>query len=170
MLLALSLAQASCRIVNTNPEDELNASLGLASEAVNSQFTVEAPPNWSTYQIGDGIGLQVKVVGEDEVSFTYDFGARIFTRVDDHWVELENSMRYPEGSIILSSRPQPTRKAQIVIVAPVIPADDTPITLRIILFGEIYRDGKRTGETTAASINVDLYPKPQPETPNGHKF
>lgn len=170
MLLALSLAQAGCRTGSTNPEEELNASLGLASEAVNSRFTVEAPPNWSTLQIGDGIGLQVKVVAEDEISFAYDFGARIFTRVEDRWVELENSMRYPEGSIILSSEPQPTRKAQIVIVAPNISTSDTPITVRIILFGEMFRDGKLTGEITAALINIDLYPKPQPEKPNNHEF
>ncbi len=170
MLLALSLVQAGCRSGGNNPEEELNESLGLASEAVNSRFTVEAPPNWSTFQIGDGIGLQVKVVSEDEISFAHNFGARIFTRVEDRWVELENAIRYPEGSIILSSRPQPTRKAQIVIVAPIITDSDTPTTVRIILFGKIFRDGKVTSEITAASINIDLYPKPQPENPNSHKF
>lgn len=170
MLLALSVVQASCRTGSINPEEELNETLGLASEAVNSRFTVEAPPNWSTFQIGDGIGLQVKVVSEDEISFTYDFGARIFTRVKDRWVELENSMRYPEGSITLSSEPQPTRKAQIVIVAPIISTSDTPITVRVILFGKIFRDGKVTGDITAASINIDLYPRSQPENPNSHKF
>jgi len=169
-LLIISLVQLSCRSNGgRNLEEELYTALGIPAGEVNARFVVEAPGDWSTFWIGDGIGLRVRVNSVDEISFAYNFGARIFRQVEEGWLEIENSMRYPEGSIVLSSEPKPTRKAQIVVVAPVLTETAEPVTIKIVLQGHIYRDGAATEEITASAIDITLHPKPQPKIPDNRK-
>lgn len=133
--------------------------IGIPAEEMNTKVQLTAPDGWNTFKIGDVIGLDVGIISEDQIAFSPDYGARMFTYQDGHWKEIANFMTYPEGSIILSPRHGNYLNDGAADIDPILPDTTNSLTLRIILVGNIYRDGHVTDEKTAAYIDVNLTPK-----------
>jgi hypothetical protein len=132
--------------------------LNFSDIEMNQRFILEAPKGLNTFKIGEIISLIVDVKSNDQIAFENDYGARIFLLEDTGWVEIPNHVKYPVGQILLSeSKGDPFQKGEADIV-PKLEDETNSVTLRIILIGNIYRDGKITKDQTAAYIDIELEP------------
>jgi len=155
LLICLSLF--GCKSENGLSTD-LYEILGIASEEINTKFTISAPNGWNSFRIGDSIGLVIDLVSKDQISFSYDYGAKIYINERNKWIEIENIAKYPVGSFIVTPDMLP-QDIPGAVVDPKIQKTDEPITVWVILFGDILtKDGKFTGDKTAASISIQLNP------------
>jgi len=148
----------ACKAKPTIPTDAM-PDIGIPAEEMNTKMEITAPDGWNTNKIGDHIGLNVGVISEDQISFPPDYGARMFIFQNGQWNEVANFMTYPGGSIVVSPRNGNYLNDEATDVLPILSDVKTPVTLRIILVGSIYRDGKVTAEKTAGYIDVNLTPK-----------
>jgi hypothetical protein len=132
--------------------------IGIPPDEYSKDFKLSAPEGWNTFKVGDAVGLAVEVVSSDQIAFAQDFGARLFIYENNQWVEVANFMNYPEGYLILSPAKNDPLKFGAAFVDPLLPDSNRAVTLRTVLVGNIYRDGKITDEIAAAYIDVDLKP------------
>ena len=87
------------------------------------------------------------------------YGARIFVYSDSSgaWVEVDDRIvSASESEDILVPKGQGMNWGAPLSVGPSIPDTRRPVTVRIVVIGEIYRDGQRTGEEVGAYIDVTL--------------
>jgi hypothetical protein len=133
--------------------------IGIPHEEMNTKIHLTAPDGWNTFKIGDEVSLSVEVISNDKISFPPDYGARMFILENSKWKEIPNFMKYPEGNLIISQTNGNYLNVGGAPVDPLIPDQTKPVLLRIILVGNIYRDGQVTAEKTAAYIDVKMTPK-----------
>jgi hypothetical protein len=152
----LLILMVGCRQVSTEPQ---MPELGIPEDEINSRFLIKAPAGWNTFKVGKVIVLDVEVTSNDQVEFDYANGIRIFALEGNEWIEIQNLMNYPEGSILLSPAKGDPFKTGGVGVVPLLEKSNDKVTLRIVLIGTIYKDGQKTNELTAAYVDILLHPK-----------
>lgn len=89
------------------------------------------------------------------------YGTRVFvySESDGEWVEVEDlSTPVSEVEDILVPKGQGMNWGAPIFVVPSLPDPHRPVTVRIVVIGEIYRNGRRTGEKVGAYIDVTLKP------------
>ena len=82
----------------------------------------------------------------------------MFIYENSHWVRVVNFPKYPDGYIILSPAKLDPLMFGAAVVDPFLPDIHKPVILRVILIGNIYRDGEISDEETGAYIDVVLKP------------
>lgn len=132
--------------------------LGIPIGEFNTRIRLMVPDGWNTYRINHVVGINVDVITTDKIAFGYDYGARIFKLEDGKWIEIPNLEKYPKGYFILMPSQGDPLKQQAASVFPFLSNNKKAVTLRIILIGNIYRDGQITDEQTAGYIDVRLTP------------
>jgi hypothetical protein len=132
--------------------------IGLPDSEMNTRIRLQAPDGWNTLKIGDVVGIDVEVISDDQIAFSHDYGAKIFIYEDQEWREIPNLMKYPDGYLLLTDARGDVFKKGVASVAPVLPKTDKAVLMRIILIGNIYRNGQITTEQTAAYIDLELKP------------
>lgn len=131
--------------------------IGIPEEEMNSRVQLEAPEGWNTFKNGEVIGLNIIVISDDQIAIKSD-GAKIFLLQDGVWEEIPNLLKYPAGFNLFSpSKDDPFEQGAIAIL-PQIPKEVQTVKLRIVLIGNIYRNGQITDDQTAAYIDVELTP------------
>ena len=116
------------------------------------------PETINTFKTKESINLVIKVISSDQIWFKSDYGVRLFVYEDAKWDEVGNDENYPTGNIILSPADNDAFKNGATVIWPRLPDSTKPVTIRIILVGNVYRDGKMTNEVTAGYIDVNLKP------------
>ncbi len=90
------------------------------------------------------------------------YGARVFVYSESsaEWDEVENHVipASEGGEDILVPKGEGINWIAGVLVVPSIPDASRAVTLRIVVIGEIYREGRRTGEEVGAYLDVTLRP------------
>jgi hypothetical protein len=108
------------------------------------------------------VTLLIENHSNDQVRFLAPgYGARIFVYSESSgaWVEVDDRIvSTSESEDILVPKGQGMNWGAIVSVGPSIPDTRRPVTVRIVVTGEIYRDGQRTGEEVGAYMDVTLQP------------
>lgn len=109
------------------------------------------------------ITLLIENHSNDQIWFLAPgYGARIFVYSESSgaWVEIgDRIVSASESEDILVPKGQGINYGAIVSVGPSFTPDTRrPVTVRIVVIGEIYRDGRRTGEKVGAYIDVTLQP------------
>lgn len=132
--------------------------IGIPQAEINTRIKLLAPDGWNTFEQGDDMSLVVDIYSDDQIQFTYDFGARMFMLEDQEWVEVQNSVRYPSGSFVLSPSEGNLQKTGAVVLDPVIPQTDHSVLLRVFVIGNIYSNDQVTDEKTATYIDLELNP------------
>jgi len=121
-------------------------SLAIANEA--SVLDPEAPINFI-----------LENASQSEVRFQPGYGARMFAYVSDEqrWVEVENRADYigREDTLAPSSDPSGNWMA-LVTVAPDIAGIELPVTLRVVVEGDVLSGGTATGERASAYADIML--------------
>lgn len=145
-----------CRQVSTEPQ---MPDVGIPEDEINSRFLIKAPSGWNTFKAGKVIVMDVEVTSNDQIEFDEANGIRIFMLERNDWIEIQNLMNYPGGSILLSPAKGDPFKNGTVAVVPLLEKSNDKVKLRIVLIGTIYKDGQKTNELTAAYIDILLNPK-----------
>ena len=141
-----------------SPDEEAFATLvpgsmntGLRLKLVEVNETLSGAPT---------ITLFLENHSSDQVWFLApQYGARIFvySQSNGKWVEVDDlSTPVSEVEDILVPKGQGINWGAEVFVVPSIPDARAPVTVRIVVTGEVYRDGQRTGEEVGAYIDVTL--------------
>jgi len=106
------------------------------------------------------ITLLLENRSRDQVWFLApQYGTRIFVYSESNgeWVEVDDlSTPVSEVEDILVPKGQGMNWLAEVFAVPSIPDTRETVTVRIVVTGEIYRDGQRTGEEVGAYIDVTL--------------
>jgi hypothetical protein len=132
--------------------------LGIPANEFNSRVRLIAPYGLNNFKINDSVNLSVEVISNDQIMFRTDYGARIFELQDHAWVEVPNLTTYPEGYYLLFPSKGDPFKQGVASVFPVLKDQNQPVRLRIVIIGNIYREGQMTDEQTAGYIDVVLKP------------
>ena len=125
-------------------------------EEINTRVQLAALSSLNTFQTHNSVQVVIEVISDDQIAFDYD--ARIFIYQDQQWVEVENLTTYPEEKQILSPARGDPYKLGMTSVYPILPDPSRAVTLRLVVVGNIVRDGQITEEQTAAYIDVELRP------------
>jgi hypothetical protein len=132
--------------------------VGIPVVEMNTRIHLQAPDGWNSFKIGDVVGIDVEVISDDQIAFSHDYGAKIFIYEDQEWREIPNFMKYPEGNMILTQANGNYFKHGGVELDPIFPDGSKSVVIRVILIGNIYRNGQITNEQTAAFIDLKLKP------------
>jgi hypothetical protein len=142
---------------STNGTPEM-PDIGIPLDQFNTQFKIVAPDGWNTFKVGDGVTLDIEVIGDNPIAFKADYGAALFVLKEDHWVEVANMMKYPKGYFFLEPARGEAFKTGAASVDPILNDIHEAITLRVILIGNIVKDKQITDERVAGYIDVELKP------------
>jgi len=108
------------------------------------------------------ITLLIENRSNDQVWFLAPkYGSRLFvySESDEKWIEIENRIiSVTESGDILVPKGQGMNWVAVVSVVPTISDTDKTVTVRVVVVGEVYRDGQRTGEKVGAYTDVTLQP------------
>lgn len=132
--------------------------IGIPANEMNTKIRISAPEGWNTYKTNDDISLDIKIISEEEIAFPSNYGARLFTRRNHEWIEIANLTHYPEGIFLLVPYDNKPFNIGATSVFPILSDPSEPITIRIILVGNVFKDGQVTDEVTAGYVDVDLKP------------
>jgi hypothetical protein len=148
-LLILSLC-ASCSSTDTDfPK------IGFPLEMMNKVIKIKDIPEFgNTHRNNDILALQVVNLNDKTLAFEHDSCFLIFSKPEEDWVIVENSMHYPTEIRVLP--PNNISPGGIVLtISPYIPDMSEEQTVRIILLG-YYEDAE--DQVVGAYLDVTIYP------------
>ena len=157
----LLIALVGCAKKTTFPENGMPA-IGVPIADMNTKLQILSPAGFNnTYKNNDPLSLIVKVVTDDQVAFTPDFGARMFIYQNEKWEEVKNTEEYSQDmsqyTIYSNAKDNPFEDGD-PILCPSISNLPKTAPLRVIIIGNIYKDGKVTDTKTAGYIDLVLKP------------
>jgi hypothetical protein len=152
----LVVALAGCQPLKPIPE---MPEIGVPSGYINTIVKVDAPKGYNDFKLNKPFAIEVTSISNDQIIFQSDLGARLFYLNDNQWVETTNlNGIYPDGTLIFpKSRSYPDNTAGTTVF-PNLPKTKQAVTVRVVVIGNIYKDGQATDQKTAAYVDVTLYP------------
>lgn len=136
--------------------------IGVSADEINTRVDLLGPfIDNNTVKNHDLVDITVRVVTQDKIVFSKDYGARIFTYEQDKWVEIKNDMIFSESipdQVILPLPEGNLFPFGNAAVSPYIENLKRSIPIRIILVGNLVSEGKVTEEKTAGYIDLTLTP------------
>jgi len=115
-------------------------------------LAIFAPEGWNSFKTDDTVTLDVQNISENRITAAPDFGARIFIRTDNGWVEVKNKMGYKNKPFSVDPR-----KLAATMVIPELPDYSVPYDIRIFLVGELIENGKEARKV-GSYIDIKLGP------------
>lgn len=132
--------------------------VGISLSDMNNYIELNAPESINSFNTEGVIELSVRVIGDEPIAFTHDYGARLFIPQNGEWEEVRNFGSYPRGIIIVPPWDNNPRNEGAAGVGPELPDPEKPVLLRIVLIGNVYRNEQVTDERVGAYIDVELKP------------
>lgn len=168
LLFILSIGLASCKSESI-PSQTPQTPIEMQNPAINmnTEIVLGIPLDFSTqepleFSVQDRIDLYIENQSENYVQFPPDNNLHFFAynADDDSWEELENLSTYsPDIPRILYPKSHGKYRPMTVSFSPYISNTTTPVTIRVVVFGEISQDGTLTGEQVGAILDIRLSPK-----------
>ena len=119
---------------------------------------VMAPDGWNTFKTNKIISLAIRNVSESPISSGPDFGARIFIRTDEKWLEVQNKIIYENDPFTLEpSDNWNTETTASIGVRPVLSDYSVPYDIRIFVIGDLVESGQES-KKVASYIDLRLNP------------
>lgn len=147
---------SSCTPAPTSPKDLAFLEL-FPSIKMNKDLKLEF---WQTtkYPLETSVGTVdffLEFTSQRTIRFPPNMNSQIYTfsELDQKWIEIDDRSTYLGESLELSRRSIPYID---VSVEPDIPVEELPVTIRVVVMGEIIRNGKPTGEMVGAYTDVIL--------------
>jgi hypothetical protein len=154
-LFVVLLVLASCNRLR----QEKMPGIDITIEEMNNELHLSAPPELSTFIIGDDLGLVLINSSDKPIILSQDFGVHIFRSFDGNWVDVENRIDYPPGEKEVYSRENHLEREMIIVVDPSVLSEQN-VTIRIVVVGNYYDESSRIkGNQVGAFIDVTLIPK-----------
>lgn len=152
VLIILLVLAAACQRLGS----EKIPGVDLPLEEMNDGLSLSAPPELSSFQMGDNLRLVLVNSSDQLIILPQDFGVLIFQEVEGKWETIENWIEYPTGEKnVYPGEDQPFREV-IVVVHPVVFSEE-PVTVRIVVVGNYYDEISDTkGKQVGAFIDITL--------------
>ena len=135
--------------------------IGIPVDELNQDLIISVDPMFNTFKIGDSVGFLVHLKSEIEVRTTENFNARLFVlSPDSDWQEIQEvpDLGIFEPVEITMSKRQGGFEDMSFWVYPKIQSQGNSIMLLVFITGDVYQDGRNTGETVGAYTIVNLKP------------
>lgn len=111
--------------------------------------------------IGDSVELDLINLSDNVIRFPVGFGLEIYAYNDqtNQWDSIENEGEYKSNAqyILLNSKDTLPFFTGMGL-HPILPMQDEPIVIRVVVIGEVLRDGEPSGEQTGAYVDVTIMP------------
>lgn len=136
--------------------------VGIPDNQLNKDLSLAAFPTFNTFKIGKSVNLEVRLETNVEVEISPDSDAQIFI-LNTETKEWETIQEIPDLGVfeaqtfVLSVKDGGVKEINISMY-PNLPNRSEPVTLLIVVTGDILQDGKPTNHKTGAFIIVELKP------------
>mgnify|MGYP007068807750 CR=1 FL=1 len=131
----------------------------LAIKDVNDSLAVTYLDFMSEGQIGSSISLDIRNSSNNKIGFPDDWGVRIYLKTDDVWMEVSNKTTYYQThEIVLEPANDEFGSVGSTIANPDILNESNPVTIRVIVVGNIMNGDVLTDEQAAAYVDITLHP------------
>jgi hypothetical protein len=119
---------------------------------------VTAPNGWNSFKTNKPISLEIRNISKEQIILDQSFGARIFVRTEDQWIEVKNKEIYENDQITLvpDENHDPLKTAS-TFIRPDLADYSTETYIRIFVIGTLIENGKETNKV-ASYIDVNLNP------------
>ena len=143
--------------------DEAMPDIGLPIENINRDIEMKSPNGFrNSFRNGERLTLMLIGISEYQIKFPMDYGSRLFAYRDDQWIEIENNMHYPTveqyGELIISPSRDDILKQHVFSVVPYSPDLKTATPVRLIIVGNVVKNGKAANELTVGYFDFVLNP------------
>lgn len=113
------------------------------------------------FSIGDSVELDLINLSDTVIQFPVGFGLEIYTfnNQANRWDSVENAVEYKSNAeyILLDSKDTPTFFRGVGL-HPVLSLQNDPIVIRVVVIGEVLRNGEPSGEQVGAYVDVTMMP------------
>jgi len=130
----------------------------IPTENINTFLEIYIPYGWNDFIIGSPIAIEVINIGDEIISAPVGFNIQCYSYSDSKWNLIQKKkIERMDGHLILRPSNGNPLKTSAVVIFPIIKNASDPIQLRIVITGNIFRDGKPTDIRVGAFIDVTLY-------------
>ncbi len=145
----------------SNKEQEFANIISLPYDDLHDKFRLTIPRGLNDYKFGYPIELELVNDSRDTVRFSSDFGINLFTydKSTDKWVEINNLVEYlPVGDYELHPMSNDSLGGPVISVYPELQDFTQSITIRVLMVGEVIREGISTNVFAGSYIDITLSP------------
>jgi hypothetical protein len=168
LLFILSIGLTACKSdplqlqISQTPIEKQNPAIDM-----NTKIVLGIPLDFNTHKplefsVRDRIDLYIENQSENYIQFPPDNNLHFYAynADNDSWVELENltTTYFPDTPRILYPKSHDKYRPMRTSFHPYISNTTDPITIRVVVFGEISQDGTLTGEQFGAYMDLQLQP------------
>jgi hypothetical protein len=128
---------------------------------MNTVIRFWRPRPSEVFNVGDSVDLTLENFSKDKIKFPTDYGVRIFSfnRSDGQWSEIVNGMKYfPPGNPQISPKGPDSPGVIGIGLWPLLENKGASIDLRVVVVGNVEKDGVLTEEQVGAYIDLTLQP------------
>jgi hypothetical protein len=159
LITIIIVALSSCSFTTNSAEPSSIPAPDIGIEVQNEKYLeIIAPNGWNSFKTNEMISLEIRNISEQQIAGDPDFGARIFVRIEDEWIEVNNKIVYENDPFTLdpAKNYDPLKTASIVVL-PDLSNPTVTSYIRIFVVGTLIEDGK---ETKKVGSYIDLELKP----------
>jgi hypothetical protein len=149
--------------IQAPPQSSLSFDDLMAIEDMNETIRLSYHPYMTEQSEGKIYNLRLRNYSDSRVEFPVNYGVRMFitTGVQERWVEIKNDMNYyaptQGGNPILAVKGSDIPFMGISTI-PVIPNHSEPVTLRIIVTGNVLSFISTPGKLVGAYVDIIVQP------------
>jgi len=155
----ITIVLASCSFATNVAEQSSIPTPDIGTDVQVGKFLeVMAPNGWNSFKTDEAVALDIWNISESQIISGPDFGARIFVRAGEEWIEVKNKERYQYHLITLDpTEKYDPLKAAATIVRPDLPDYSITTDIRIFVVGNLLENGKEA-KIVASYIDLRLNP------------
>jgi hypothetical protein len=156
ILILVAILITSCSPNKDGTKTTIIGLEGIQASEINKRIHITAPQGYNNFKINDLIGLVIQNYSNQQVRFVSK-DIHLFIKVGDEWEETENNFFETRPFIVVGAK-SPDNYEPVVVIAPVLTNQGSPINLRVVIIAIVYRNEKPTSIKTGAYIDLTLYP------------
>jgi len=157
-ILLITMNLTSCDWLNNSSSNE-DSSLTLMPYDFSDYLEVSY---WGQIpiRIDKSIALDIQNTSMECIVFPHDFGVHIYANINGSWLEIPNSVQYPNQEDIILDPKGSFFSDSGTVVHPIISSinkNSNPIRIRVVIVGRLCKDGTPTEKQVGGYIDLDIF-------------
>jgi len=126
---------------------------------INTYIQIYLPYGWNDFLIGGPLAIGIDNISDETIAFPADYNIQSYFYSDDKWTLIDkHHIERLDGYLIMKPSKGDPSKTLGAVIYPIIENTRDPIDLRVVITGNIFRNGKPTDIKVGAFTDVTLYP------------